>query len=401
MNNPSRCNLFHEENVNINSIELEDLKEPFFNMRRESSHNTELKLSQSQEETFDDLTSPTFKSDSLPKKITPLNTSFNTRDSSREWVMKYQKDGVKLLANIHKKVVFSEELVDLSTSTTEDKSSMDCEELTSSCTTPKPLKTIKPLGSFFNRSQSLDWVKEYKQEGIEPLTNVEPDNVFGNDMKEELTTITPDGLPKVPSRTISTFSEFLVTLKGKENPQVPACMVTSLKNVRSGRMTSSDWVHQNLLDDDSDDKLLSEMFPELEEESDVEYKPLSKITQSSNKPQPLNIPRSVPSSADTIKKESKEGTKEKEYTDIDVLFGRGGRGNHHKGNKQYRSLVNSHKQQYRKTKDKQAKTAIARSIVHKINSTGGRFLMYNKAKSKWMEVPSVRARTKVSQALRE
>ena len=64
-------------------------------------------------------------------------------------------------------------------------------------------------------------------------------------------------------------------------------------------------------------------------------------------------------------------------------------------------LVNYHKEQYRKTKDKQAKTAIARSIVHKINSTGGRFLMYNKAKSKWMEVPSVRARTKVSQALRE
>merc|ERR1712232_136708 len=293
-------------------------------------------------------------------------------------------------ANIHKKVVFSDELsLDTATSTTEDKR-MDCE-----APTQKPSKPIKPLGSsLFNRSQSLDWVKEYKQEGIEPLTNVDQKNLFGNE--EELTSITPDGLPKAPSLTISKFTGLKVSLNG--GPQaVPTSIVKSLKKVAIGRMSSSDWVHQNILDDDSDDKQLTEMFPELEEESDVELEP--KTIQPSNNP--LNIPRSVPSSADTIKKESKKVTTKKEYTDIDVLFGRGGRGNHHKGNKRYRSLVNSHKEQYRKIKDKQAKTAIARSIVQKINSSGGRFLMYDKTKSKWMEVPSVRARTKVSQALRE
>merc|ERR1712232_1444721 len=193
-------------------------------------------------------------------------------------------------ANIHKKVVFSDELsLDTATSTTEDKR-MDCE-----APTQKQLKPIKPLGSsLFNRSQSLDWVKEYKQEGIEPLTNVDQKNLFGNE--EELTSITPDGLPKAPSLTISKFTE-------------------------------------------------------LKEESDVELEP--KTIQPSNIP--LNIPRSVPSSADTIKKESKKVTTKKEYTDLDVLFGRGGRGNHHEGNKRYRSLVNSHKEQYRKIKDKQAK----------------------------------------------
>ena len=182
-----------------------------------------------------------------------------------------------------------------------------------------------------SRSISFEWVEEYKKKGIEPLTDIEQKNVFGNDMVEELTTITPDGFPDVTSQTILEFVDTKINLKGDKNPQ-------------------------------------------------------------------LSI---VPSSADTIKSKSKEGTSENEYTDIDVLFGRGGLGNNHKGNKRYRSLVNSHKEQYRKTKDKQAKTAIARSIVHKINSRGGRFLTYDKAKSKWIEVPSVRARIKVSQALRE
>merc|ERR1712232_994988 len=178
------------------------------------------------------------------------------------------------------------------------------------------------------------------------------------------------------SLTISKYTELKVSLNG--GPQaVPTSIVKSLEKVAIGRMSSSDWVHQNILDDDNDDKQLTEMFPELEEESDVELEP------------------------NTIQKESKKVTTRKEYTDLDVLFGRGGRGNHHKGNKRYRSLVNSHKEKYRKIKDKQAKTAIARSIVQKINSSGGRFLMYDKTKSKWMEVPSVRARTKVSQALRE
>ncbi len=112
MNNPSRCNLFHKENANINSIELEDIKESLFNMCQESSHNTELKLR-------------TFKSDSLPMKITHLNMSFNIMDSSREWVMKYQKNSIILLANIHNFFVFCEELLDLSISTTEDKSMAD------------------------------------------------------------------------------------------------------------------------------------------------------------------------------------------------------------------------------------------------------------------------------------
>ena len=52
-------------------------------------------------------------------------------------------------------------------------------------------------------------------------------------------------------------------------------------------------------------------------------------------------------------------------------------------------LVNYHKERYRKTKDKQAKTIISRSIVNKISSSVDRFLIYDKAKSKWIDVPGV------------
>ena len=184
---------------------------------------------------------------------------------------------------------------------------------------------------FFGRSTSLEWVEEYKKVGIEPLTDIDENTIFGNDMADELTTITPDGLPQVPSQTVSDFTDTKVSLKGNATSEPPR----------------------------------------------------------------------VPTSADTVKRESNDVVPDKQYTEKDVLFGRGGLGNNHKGNIRYRELVKSHKAQYRKTKDKQAKTAMARSILHKIDSSGGRFLKYDEAQNKWIRVSSNRARIKISQALRE
>ena len=391
-----------EKEENINSIELEDPLKYFSNMHREASHDSEPILKQSIEGQFDDPTSPTFQSDPLPKKITPLNEKFNVRGISREWVMQFKDDGVELLANIHKRVVFKDEVADLTTSTTEDNRIMDCEESTSSHFKRKPMKALKPLNSSYNnRNISSDWVKEYKEEGTELITDLKQKDIFGNDMEGELTAITPNGLPKVPSQTVSKSTDTKASVEQTENSLLPTFMVKSLKSVRFGRMSSRDWVLPNILDDNDDDTRLTEMFPELTEESDLEHQALSKLNQPCDTPQPSNIPPSVPSSADTIKEKPKNDIPDKQYTEKDVLFGRGGRGNHHKGNKRYRSLVNSHKKQYRKTKDKQAKTAIARLIVHTINASGGRFLRFDTSEKKWVEVPIVRARTKVSQALRE
>jgi len=137
-----------------------------------------------------------------------------------------------------------------------------------------------------------------------------------------------------------------------------------------------------------------------------------------------------------------------EVTENDVLFGRGGRSNHHSGNKVYRDIVTDHQEKYQKCTSKSEKTKVAQSIVDYVNDTiGGRFLeldknivdqsKYNKNKEleeklqgqeqgktkkegantdtittsdskeqeqqqlSWYLVPNVVARTKVGQALRE
>jgi hypothetical protein len=90
-----------------------------------------------------------------------------------------------------------------------------------------------------------------------------------------------------------------------------------------------------------------------------------------------------------------------EYSDTDILFGRGGRSNHHHGNKIYRDIV-TERQPYYRTCDKNEKTKVAQEIVDTIQRThNGRFLELDKVVSRWYIVPNIVARRKVGQALRE
>ncbi|KAL3929942.1 MAG: hypothetical protein SGBAC_011985 [Bacillariaceae sp.] len=90
-----------------------------------------------------------------------------------------------------------------------------------------------------------------------------------------------------------------------------------------------------------------------------------------------------------------------EYSDSDILFGRGGRSNHHPGNKVYRDVV-TEKQPYYRSCDKNEKTKVAQSIVDTIHQNhNGRFLELDKEACRWYVVPNVVARRKVGQALRE
>jgi hypothetical protein len=85
----------------------------------------------------------------------------------------------------------------------------------------------------------------------------------------------------------------------------------------------------------------------------------------------------------------------------DVLFGRGGRSNHHEGNKVYRDIVTQHQQHYRSC-DKNEKTKVAQGIVDYMqNEVGARFLEFDRETCRWYLVPNVVARRKVGQALRE
>jgi hypothetical protein len=88
------------------------------------------------------------------------------------------------------------------------------------------------------------------------------------------------------------------------------------------------------------------------------------------------------------------------YTDVDVLFGRGGRSNHHPGNKNYRDKI-METQDYYRSRDKNEKTQVAQNLVDSVVKEGGRFLELCKVASRWYLVPNIVARRKVGQALRE
>lgn len=84
----------------------------------------------------------------------------------------------------------------------------------------------------------------------------------------------------------------------------------------------------------------------------------------------------------------------------DVLCGRGGRSNHHAGNKRYRGEVKNLKVWY-KSSAKTQKTDLSQCLVNYVQSYGGRFLKQDKTTKKWYVVTNNEARKKASQALRE
>lgn len=87
-----------------------------------------------------------------------------------------------------------------------------------------------------------------------------------------------------------------------------------------------------------------------------------------------------------------------EYSDKDVLSGRGGATNRHPGNRHYRELILSHLQSYEDA-SKQEKPVIAKKLVQLIRDDGGRFLGQKKDGS-FYDIGDSVAREKTSQALR-
>jgi hypothetical protein len=89
-------------------------------------------------------------------------------------------------------------------------------------------------------------------------------------------------------------------------------------------------------------------------------------------------------------------------TDADVLFGRGGRTNHHPGNKRLRMIVDEYKLAYEAAR-KTDKPKYAKAIVQALreHSTPSRFLRMNDTTNMWEDVGDRRAAEKVSQTLRE
>lgn len=111
------------------------------------------------------------------------------------------------------------------------------------------------------------------------------------------------------------------------------------------------------------------------------------------------------------KKRPKVVPTHKQYVEItqhDVLLGRGGKSNHHPGNKRYRDEIMASRPLYAALTTDEEKTAMSQTVVDVIEQMGGRFLEEDKAKENgknislgWYVVPNIVARRKASQALRE
>jgi len=258
------------------------------------------------------------------------------------------------------------------------------------CTTFKdevlPLKSMKSF-----RATSRDWMGIYQEQGI--IENIEKNKIFGP-YKGELTNITKDGEPLVSSYHFKKFSEKIENQI--LNDSSLTIQIGPLKMTHTCRTTSIELFKEFIQNEDNVDFCMNEIV----EESLFEREPLRasrKETHVEYQPNPSLKQRRLCEHVLSSEQDSSFVG----YNENDVLFGRGGRGNHHPGNKKYRALVRSYKKEYKNTKCKQAKTAMAKLITEKINKDGGRFLRYNKDKGVWLEVPKLRARTKVSQALRE
>jgi hypothetical protein len=84
----------------------------------------------------------------------------------------------------------------------------------------------------------------------------------------------------------------------------------------------------------------------------------------------------------------------------DVLCGRDKISHSHDGNKNFRKVIESHREDYQNAETRDKKTQITCRIIATVQGKGGRFLKLDEATGLWEEVSDQYAREKVSHALR-
>mmetsp|Transcript_951 Transcript_951/g.1177 ORF Transcript_951/g.1177 Transcript_951/m.1177 type:complete len:325 (+) Transcript_951:173-1147(+) len=114
---------------------------------------------------------------------------------------------------------------------------------------------------------------------------------------------------------------------------------------------------------------------------------------------PLRRPMTPPSAKETVLPDQVSDDAIQEW---DILSGRGGKSNHHPGNKRFRQVVDEMKSKYRTTNVKTDKTALSKAIVDYVEGYGGRFLTRKNGKpGHYRIMAKAESRKKTSQALRE
>jgi hypothetical protein len=132
--------------------------------------------------------------------------------------------------------------------------------------------------------------------------------------------------------------------------------------------------------------------PTVKKASAAETKHFLKANKNKTTVPPRTRRRVIPTHKDYIP--------EQEPTPFDVVSGRGGRSNHHAGNRHYWMQVLGFRQAYKVCDIDVKKAEIAQAIVDSIHVLPGRFLQTDESK-RWFVVPDRVALDKVKQALRD
>jgi hypothetical protein len=85
---------------------------------------------------------------------------------------------------------------------------------------------------------------------------------------------------------------------------------------------------------------------------------------------------------------------------VDVLCGRDKVSHSHIGNKRFRRIIESFREQYQHAESRDQKTQISSQVIDMIHKDGGRFMKLEESTGLWEEVGSQYEREKVSHALR-
>lgn len=84
----------------------------------------------------------------------------------------------------------------------------------------------------------------------------------------------------------------------------------------------------------------------------------------------------------------------------DVVCGRDRLSHSHRGNKRFRQIIQTYREQYQTANRREEKTRITGEIVSIVESSGGRFLKVEESSGEWVGVDSASIHEKVSHALR-
>lgn len=199
-------------------------------------------------------------------------------------------------------------------------------------------------------------------------------------------------------------------------PQIPQNIPTAfataprISSPREGKFAvqkSQDWIKFNTLGEYVDIPVSTNMFASTSSSKHQAKAALAIPTSFAVKDAPVQQ-KAEATTPPKKKKKRKRAPRKKivpqnkqylEYTDNDVLMGRGGKSNHHPGNMKYRQEIERLQDSYKMTDDKDEKTKISEQLVARVQSYGGNFL--EKDDQGWYVIDDVVARRKVSQALRE